>query len=181
MDNRNLEQAGRGEPERNSCYHVDIGIENRGHHQHRTAKRADLGKPVIRRAPPAKHVAEHRLHRPRIFKKIGIGIGDNIGRDRRRQKQHPFEQATPGELVPCDDPGRADTKADRQHPDTGHQQQGVADIARQYGRDQMRPQAPAVTKGRHDERRDRPEDQAADQNGGGRPAIELAGRPARPT
>ena len=181
MHDRDLEQAGRGKPERNSRDHVDVRIEDRRHHQHCPAKRADFGEPVVRRAPPAEHVAKHRLHRPGIFEEIGIGIGDDIGRDRRRQKQHPFEQATPGELVPCDDPGRADTKADRQHPDTGHQQQGVADIARQYGRYQMRPQTPAVTKGRHDKRRDRPEDQAADQNGGGRPAIKLAGRPARPT
>ena len=177
MDKRDLKQAGRCETEGNPCHHVDIGIQHRGHDKHRPAKRPYFREPVIRRSLPAEQVTQKRLHRAGIFQKIGIGIGDDVGRNGGRQKQQPFEDTLAGKGVAGDNPRRADPEQDGQDPYTKHQQKRVHHITRQHGLDQMPPQALTVAKGHDPQREDRPEDEKADQNGGDRPAIEMAGRP----
>ena len=131
--NRLLGEPGAGE-------HVDIGIEGGGQDEDRTAQRADVREPVVAPAP-AGELAQMRLERAGHLEEVGVGVGQHVGRHRQRQHQRPVQQALPGEAVHGHQPAGAGAERQSPHPDAQAEQRAVAQIFRQDGAGQMRPQA----------------------------------------
>ena len=122
--------CGRLAQERRPCQQKDIGIEHEDQHQRSAAERADLGKPVVARSP-AGDGPQRRLHRPRMIEQVGIGIGQHIGREGQRQRQHDFEDAAAGKAAHRDQPGRPRSRRRRADPDIEGKLHRVPDVTRQ--------------------------------------------------
>ena len=103
---------------------VDVGVEHQRHDRDRATERADRREPVVGPAP-VHDVAQEGLHRAGELQKVGVGVADDVGRDRERQQQRPLEDAAPGEVAHADQPGGADPDRDHPEPDAGREQRGV--------------------------------------------------------
>ena len=171
MHKCDFKQAGRGQAKGDACDHVDIGIQHRGHHKNGTPERTNFRKPVFGRLCPAEHHAQLALHRAGIFKKIGIGKSNDIGRNCRRQKQHPFKNQTAGKFITGDNPGSCHPEETGKDADAQHQPQRIADIAEQNSVQQMPPQPVTAACRCQDKRQHRAHKQEAQHKRADGPAI----------
>ena len=65
------------------------------------------------------------LHRAERVEEIHIHVGDDIGRERERQRERPGERVAAGEPVGGDEPCRAGADDRGERRDAGEQQHGL--------------------------------------------------------
>ena len=89
---------------------------------------------------PAEGGPQGGLHGAGIFEQLSQRVGRDIGGDRQRCKERPFENAAPGKAIALNEPGgtAADHSGSNGHQD--HQQKRIAEILRKGGGQQMRPE-----------------------------------------
>ena len=66
---------------------VDVRVEDGAHDQDRAAQAPDVGKPIGLGVAPPESGAQARLHDARIIEHLQKSIGDDVGRNRKRQQQ----------------------------------------------------------------------------------------------
>ena len=101
---------------------IDVRVEHEAHDQDRAAERADVRKPVVGGRLEAEQRAQRRLHRSEAVEHVDIDVGDDVGRERERQRQQPDEHAAAGKFVGRDDPGGADAGDGGDQRDSAEQQ-----------------------------------------------------------
>ena len=117
---------------------INIRIEDRDEHAHRTAQGADIRQEVVLCAP-AGPGAQRRLQRAGKLEKVGVDVGHDVGRRRDRQNQRPFEPAPAGKPAPTGQPRTAHTNQRYAHAYAQGENQGIPQIPRQNRSRQMRP------------------------------------------
>ncbi len=117
---------------------IDVGVEHKNEHRHRTAQTAHVRKPVIGPAP-AEAFAQGTLQGPGKLQEIGINIGQHIGRCRQWQEQRPLKKASAGKFVHDHQPGRRHANGERTGSNAQTQPERAGQIFRQHRRRQMRP------------------------------------------
>ncbi len=88
--------------------------------------RADVRIPGGGRGGPSGQRVQHDLHRAERVEEIHIHIGDDVGRERERQRERPGERVAAGETIRGDEPCRAGSDDCGQRGDTREQQYGDA-------------------------------------------------------
>ena len=136
---------------------IHIRIEHGAHHKNGAAQAADFGEPIAPRVMPAEESAQTALHRPGIIEQLEIAIGDDVGRDRKRQEQQPLKITAPGKTIHGDEPSRPGADQERQHADARQQQQRAAQSSREHIGDEMRPGVAARFERDRDDGEDRQE------------------------
>jgi hypothetical protein len=146
-----VEHAGALLEERGAGEQIDVRIEHEAHDHDGAPERADRREPVVG-VGPAGRLAQQALHRPGVLEKIGVGVADDVGRDGERQQQRPFEQAAAREVAHADQPRRADPDHQDAAADAQRERERVAQIAREHGAGQVRPDLAARRQqaGQHD-------------------------------
>ena len=118
---------------------IDVRVEHEADDQDGAGQRAHARQPRGR-GRWHQHRAEGLMGEAERLEQIDIDIGADIGRDRQRHRHQPDEKAAARKIVRRHQPCRAGANHERNHADAGQQQRGVADGARQYIGEQMRPQ-----------------------------------------
>ncbi len=116
--------------------HVDVGVEDQGHHRDDPARRAHRRHPV---AAPAEGLAQGALHRAGEVQEPQGHEPQHIGGDGQRQHQGPVEEAPPRELAGAGEPGEAHPQHQDAGGDPGQQHQGVHRELAQDGGGQVAP------------------------------------------
>ncbi len=145
---------------------IDVRVENEDEHGRGPAQRADFRKPVVLRSP-AGDVSQRGLNRTGMIEQVGVGIGENIGREGKRQCQHDFKSAPKRELAGRDKPGGGRADHGRSEADQNNQLHGGPGVARHHRRHQAVPGFQRARSRRHGDRDNRREAQKRDDPGHG--------------
>ncbi|SOZ01712.1 hypothetical protein CBM2595_A30552 [Cupriavidus taiwanensis] len=152
---------------------VNVRVQHQREQRDGAAQRADLRKPVVARAP-AGQLAQPALHRAGELQRVGVGVGNHIGRHRHRQHQRPFHHGMAREAVGRYQPGGGHAQQQHAGSDAAQQPQGIEHVLGQHRVDQV---APGIAGGQQHGGRNhqhRHGDQQRHRHGGQGQGVEMA-------